>query len=224
MPARDLPVLVIHGLWNQGPESVLLRQRLQADGFRPEALRYASVAGHVDEIVARIAEQVTALGPGPVHLVGHSLGGIMILNTLEQHPDLSAGRIVLLGSPVGGSAAARAFAATPLGSVMIGTVLPAALSRPYAAPAGHEVGMIAGNRPVGMGRLFADLGGPSDGTIAVSETRMAGLADHVILPVTHTGMLFSAEVANATSRFLRHGCFDGPLAGTVAGEAGQASR
>ena len=57
--------------------------------------------------------------------------------------------------------------------------------------------------------LFADLGGPSDGTIAVSETRLPGLADHLVLPVTHTGMLFSGEVAAATSTFLQTGRFRG---------------
>ena len=201
------PVVVVHGLWNQGPESFMLRQRLAADGFSAAALRYASVAGDTGEIAAQLAAAVRARGPGPVHLVGHSLGGLIILATLTDHPELAAGRVVLLGSPVGGSAAARAFAATPLGAIMIGSVLPDAMRRDFVVPEGREVGMIAGNRPVGMGRLFADLGGPSDGTIAVSETHLPGLADHLVLPVTHTGMLFSSEVATATSAFLTTGRF-----------------
>lgn len=201
------PVLVVHGLWNQGPESFMLRQRLAADGFAADALRYASVAGDTGEIAAQLAAAVRERGPGPVHLVGHSLGGLIILAALTDHPELPWGRVVLLGSPVGGSAAARAFAATPLGAIMIGSVLPDAMRREFVVPRGREVGMIAGNRPVGMGRLFADLGGACDGTIAVSETHLPGLADHLVLSVTHTGMLFSSPVAAATSAFLKAGRF-----------------
>jgi hypothetical protein len=67
--------------------------------------------------------------------------------------------------------------------------------------------MIAGVRPVGLGRLVGGLEPPHDGTVAVAETRVDGLADHVCLPVTHTGMLIAPGVAAHAARFLLTGGF-----------------
>jgi hypothetical protein len=48
---------------------------------------------------------------------------------------------------------------------------------------------------------------PNDGTVAVSETMLDGMTDHVTLPVSHFGMLLSSAVARQTVNFLRHGRF-----------------
>ena len=48
---------------------------------------------------------------------------------------------------------------------------------------------------------------PNDGTVAVSETRMPGATDHIVLPVSHMGMLLSARVAQETGHFLTQGHF-----------------
>ena len=37
---------------------------------------------------------------------------------------------------------------------------------------------------------------------------MPGIKDHVVLPVSHTGMVFSTLVAQQAARFLRDGRFD----------------
>jgi hypothetical protein len=71
----------------------------------------------------------------------------------------------------------------------------------------RELGVIAGSLSAGIGRFVSDLPEPNDGTVAVEETRIQGMTDHVVLPVTHTGMLASAEVADRTARFLETGRF-----------------
>ncbi|HAI94009.1 MAG TPA: cobalamin adenosyltransferase, partial [Xanthomonadaceae bacterium] len=58
-----------------------------------------------------------------------------------------------------------------------------------------RVGMVAGDRPHGLGQLFADLGEGSDGTVALDETRLPGLADHCVVHASHTGLVFSAAAA-----------------------------
>ncbi|PKL94433.1 MAG: alpha/beta hydrolase, partial [Gammaproteobacteria bacterium HGW-Gammaproteobacteria-8] len=74
-------------------------------------------------------------------------------------------------------------------------------------PAQREVGAIAGTASFGLGRLFARLEPPHDGTVSVAETRIDGLADHLELPVSHTGLVLSRPVADAVARFLHQGRF-----------------
>jgi hypothetical protein len=78
--------------------------------------------------------------------------------------------------------------------------------RRWADPA-RPLGVIAGNRSLGIGRLFARFSEPNDGTVAVRETQLDGAADRITLPVSHLGMMASPEVASQTAHFLREGRF-----------------
>ncbi|HSM10829.1 MAG TPA: alpha/beta hydrolase, partial [Lysobacter sp.] len=49
--------------------------------------------------------------------------------------------------------------------------------------------------------------GDSDGTVAVAETRLSGLADHVVVAASHSGLLFSAAASRQAIAFLRTGRF-----------------
>ena len=139
--------------------------------------------------------------------MAHSLGGLVTLRMLADNGDLPPGRVVLLGSPLRGSASARKSTELPGGGRLIGAVR-SALSSGITVPLiGRDIGMIAGSRSVGLGLLLGGLDGPGDGTVAVSETRSEGLREHRLLPVTHTGMLFSKEVAREVTGFLRTGNF-----------------
>ncbi len=124
--------------------------------------------------------------------------------------DLPPGRIVLLGTPLRGSAVARRSRNLPGGEFLLGRSAEA-LGRGYEGVLdSRETGMIAGTRPHGAGRFTGGLSGPSDGTVSVAETRHGGLQDHLELPVTHTGMLVSAAVAGQAAEFLRTGQFSRP--------------
>ena len=68
--------------------------------------------------------------------------------------------------------------------------------------------MIAGRSPYGLGRFVGHIEDDNDGTVAVAETRLKGLADHVVVATSHTGMLVSPHVAHQAIAFLRTGHFD----------------
>ena len=68
--------------------------------------------------------------------------------------------------------------------------------------------MIAGSTKLGLGLLVGGAGKTSDGTVSIGETSVDGLTDHLVLSVTHTGMLYSGAVARQVAAFLETGRFD----------------
>jgi len=117
---------------------------------------------------------------------------------------------VLLGVPYHDSHARRSLAASRLGVRMIGRSMHEWLDikKPENYP-GREIGVIAGSRSIGLGRVVArGLPEPNDGAVTVTETELDAACDRIVLPVSHTGMLLSRRVAHQVGAFLRDGRFD----------------
>lgn len=205
-------VILLHGLWMRGFALVMLHRRLMEAGFRVHRFDYMSVAATQERILGRLHARMQELAPedGSVHLVGHSLGGLLALRACAEDAVLPPGRIVCLGSPLKGSAAARAFA--DIGGRGGGALLGhnrSLLEHGFDQWTGtREVGVIAGRLPIGLGAMLGPLAGEHDGTVAVVETELPGVADHCVVEANHTGLLFSAEVARQIARFLQQGRFD----------------
>ena len=209
LPPADT-VVMVHGLWMTGTESGLLRRRLESEyGFVTRQYSYRSVSDGLKDNVALLREFIQAAPGDTVHVVGHSLGGLLAVHTQTEFPDPRPGRIVCLGSPLRGSIAARAVAGMPFGPDILGrTIQEAVLNGGLPEYRGtRAVGVIAGTLGFGLGVVIENLPVPNDGTVAVAETKLPGITDHLELPVTHTGLLVSAEVASQTAFFLRHGEF-----------------
>jgi pimeloyl-ACP methyl ester carboxylesterase len=208
-----VPVVVyVHGLWLTGHEGFLLQRRMeQAHGFEWKHFPYASTLLKMDEIADSLHGFIAGLGSREtIHLVGHSLGGLVIMRCLERHALATPGRVVFLGTPSLGSRAAAEFARFPFGPVMLGDAAVAELihmhPREWRYPE-RELGIIAGNQSISLARLVVDFDEPNDGAVAVSETRLPGAKQHLVLPVTHTGMVLSQQVAQETGQFLATGHF-----------------
>jgi Alpha/beta hydrolase family len=203
-------VVYVHGLWMPGFEGSLLLRRLAAQrGYRTEVFRYASVRDPMTAVAASLRQMVARIDAPRVHLVGHSLGGLIILRYLQRYSMAQPGRALLLGTPCGGSRAAQRFAALRLGRRALGQTACEELlvARKRQWEGGRELGIIAGTLPVGMGRLLLTFKEANDGTIALSETELIGAKARLCLPVTHSGMLLSARVAQEAGSFLEHGRF-----------------
>jgi pimeloyl-ACP methyl ester carboxylesterase len=203
-------VILLHGLWMGGFVLGPMRHRLEDEHrLRVLTFSYPSVSATLGQTVARLRDLTREIATERLHFVGHSLGGVIVLELLRLTGDLPPGRAVLLGSPLCGSTAATTIAHWPMGRSLLGRGLCEAVVDRNCLPwdGRREVGVIAGSTGVGLGRVFAHLDSEHDGTVRVEETRLPGITDHIVLPVTHTGMLISAEVAKQTAHFLREGRF-----------------
>jgi len=200
-------VVLVHGIWMSGLDLLPLAGRLEKEGFSARIFRYPSLRASPADNARALQAFVHDLGPGPTHLVGHSLGGLVILRALEEAGALPSGRVVLMGSPVKGSAVAALLAAHPLlRPLVLGrSVEEGLLGERVPGCHGREVMVLAGSKPVGLGRLIRRLPPPHDGTVAVEETRLDGAAAHHVLPVNHTGFLLSKDVAARIAAFLKEG-------------------
>ena len=203
-------VVYVHGLWMTGIESIWLRRRLLRErGYRCEVFRYPSVRGTQAQILAALRDTIAAVDAPQVHLLGHSLGGLVIQRCLARYPMRQPGRVVFLGTPAAGSRAARRLAQSPWGRSMLGATSAEELlgAQPRRWDSERELGVIAGTLPFGFGRLLLKFDEDNDGTVAVSETKIAGAAAFLPLPSSHSGLLLSARVARETGSFLEYGSF-----------------
>jgi pimeloyl-ACP methyl ester carboxylesterase len=199
-------VVLLHGLWLGGAAMGFLQRHLRADGFEPHVFDYSSMQEGIESASARLREFVGGFD-GTVHLVGHSLGGVLAATIVQRDPGLIDGRIVCLGSPLCGSAASRSFKRLPGGGALLGRsteFLERGLDR-WEGP--QELGVVAGRLPIGLGFLLGGLHLPHDGTVSVEETRLAGMADHRVIVAAHTGLVFSDVAARHVGTFLRDGRF-----------------
>ena len=205
-------VVYVHGLWLSGNEAGILLRRLGRQlNAKTRAFSYASMTSSISDSARALATFLREQRADTLHLVGHSLGGLVILKLFENGEDaqLPPGRIVLLGSPLNGSRAAQNLARLPFGRKIMGRGVREDLltERQRRWTGQRELGVIAGSVGIGLGRLVGVFGAPSDGTIFVEETRLPGILDHLVLRVSHTALPFSSTVARQTAAFLSDGNF-----------------
>lgn len=207
-------VVCIHGVWMPGGVMMLVKRRLQNENqYRAHLFDYPSHHGTLDDNARSLAAFIVAEEFDKVHLVAHSLGGVVALRMLVLKPEAPVHRVVCLGSPLCGSRAASQLTRTHWGNTILGKSVTAGVVDDTASEwarevcASRDIGVIAGTVPIGMGRLVTSFGEDNDGTIAVSETRLPGLTDHLCLPVSHTGLLLSKYVTDQTAAFLQRGEF-----------------
>lgn len=198
-------VILLHGLWMPGASMHWLSLQLREAGFAPEVFSYHSVADGPDLAVPRLIGLLE--DDGEADIVAHSLGGLIALQALCDAPGLPVERVVCLGSPLTGSGAAAGMLRWSPTAPLLGRSAGLLREGVGCWRGRARVGVVAGRVRHGLGALFAGFDGEHDGTVAVPETRLEGIADHVVIDASHSGLLFSADAAAQSIAFLREGRF-----------------
>ncbi len=200
-------VVLVHGLYTNGWDMTALRMRLSATGFSVRRFVYPSLSLPPVDNANALHAFVGGLDAETVHFVAHSLGGLVVRHLFDRYPQQPPGRIVTLGTPHLGSSAANWIERHGL-TVLLGASVRCALLGEVPPWTGvRELGVIAGTLRLGLGWLIPGLPLPNDGTVTVAETRLPGMSDHIVLPVSHFGMLLSRRVAFQVQHMLQEGSF-----------------
>jgi pimeloyl-ACP methyl ester carboxylesterase len=203
--ARD--VVLAPGQWMPGAAMTLLASRLARAGYFPHVFTYRG-RSPLEGNVARFARFVReSLDGRAAHFVGHSLGGVLILETLNARPELPVASAILLGAPVRGCFAGRRFGTARLGRWMMGACGELWQEREAVWKRDAPLGVLAGTVPLGLGRAFGRLPGPNDGVVRVEETTVDGMAARALVAAGHSVLIVSPAVGRQIERFMREGRF-----------------
>jgi pimeloyl-ACP methyl ester carboxylesterase len=200
----------VHGLYLNAYSTWFWQKHLVSAGYDAQSFGYPSIRNTLVHNAKNLAETIKILANDEIHCVGHSLGGLVMLHMLRDFSDQRIKRIVLVGPPYQRAHVPVRLASSSVGRFIMGKAMNDWIAHEPIPPANTiQVGVIAGDKPIGLGRLVAPgIPKPHDGTVAVAETKVPGMADRIVLPVTHTQMLFSSLVMKQMDYFLRNGKFE----------------
>jgi pimeloyl-ACP methyl ester carboxylesterase len=209
-------VVLLHGIARTSRSLGKLEHALQQTGFATLNLGYPSrrkpldqLADHIHPAVADFAER----NNGPIHFVGHSMGGLLARVYVAKYRPARLGRVVMLGTPNRGSEVADLLKGLYLYRSFYGPAGLQLTTEPdhmlKSLPAlDYAVGIVAGNRSIDPISSHFILPRPNDGRVSVASSKLDGMADHITIKAFHAGLPRHRIAINQTIAFLREGRFN----------------
>jgi pimeloyl-ACP methyl ester carboxylesterase len=207
-------VVLLHGISRTARSFRKMQTALEVAGFATLNPDYASRRKALEALAEDIhpAIELFAGGlTGSVHFVCHSMGGLLARVYLARYRPKRLGRVVMLGTPNSGSEIAdrlKNFGAYlffgPAGQ-QLGTRR-SAVDHAMLPPVDYPVGSIAGNRSIDpvAGTMLPK---PHDGRVSVANTKLDGMADHIVVAASHPWLMRDAVAIAQTIAFLQGGKF-----------------
>ncbi|MGD9330076.1 MAG: alpha/beta hydrolase [Desulfobacterales bacterium] len=209
-------VILLHGLGRTPMSMTSLAHALETRGYRVTNQAYPSTQAPIEiltrDYLAPAVQRCQAAGCRVLHMVSHSLGGILIRQYLQTQALPEGSRIVMLSPPNQGSQIADHLKSYRFYDWLTG-------------PAGQQLGTESDSVPRQLAPVDAAIGvitgseswnpffsylipGPDDGKVAVDHARLAEMTDFVVVPAGHTFIMDDDEVIAQTLHFLQYGRFD----------------
>lgn len=213
---QDECVILLHGLARTSLSMQSMERMLERNGFSVANVDYPS-RDHKIEVLAPMAvsdglQQCSAYaGTNTIHFVTHSLGGILVRQYLAGNAIGNLGRVVMLAPPNQGSIAADEMERIPGFDWMNGPAGyqlgkgPESVPLSLGTPA-FEFAVIAGDRSIDP-ITSAFLPNPDDGRVSVNDTKLDGMRDFIVVPVSHALIMQNRRVFRLVRNFLAHGSF-----------------
>jgi hypothetical protein len=189
----------------------VMGMRMLRCGFQSAFFSYPSMSSSLSRNALLLSRFVEGLAASRIYFIGHSLGGLLVLQMLAEFPQPRVRRVILAGSPYGACSVGTKLSRRGAGRYILGHSMLQWLDQAAVTQTTddhpYELGVISGRRSLGAGRLIARLPEPNDGVVTVEETRVPNARDEIVLNVSHSEMLVSAEVVRQACSFLRQGHF-----------------
>jgi pimeloyl-ACP methyl ester carboxylesterase len=208
-------VVLLHGISRTARSFRKMQTALEGCGFATLNQDYASRRKALEALAEDIHPSIQRFASGidgSVHFVCHSMGGLLARDYLARYRPKRLGRVVMLGTPNSGSEIADRLKHIgvyrtwfgPAGQQLV-TQRDAAVAAMFP-PVDYPVGIIAGNRSV-YPISSAFLPKPHDGRVSVENTKLDGMADHIVMETSHPWLVRNGPAIEQTIVFLRDGEF-----------------
>jgi pimeloyl-ACP methyl ester carboxylesterase len=208
-------VVLLHGLARSANSLLVMEWRLKRAGYDVVNVDYPSKEATIEDLADRAIPEALEIcrEAETVHFVTHSMGGILLRYYMEriEAPFERMGRTVMMGPPNHGTPVIDHLNDLPgfeiwngIAGMQLGTG-PESLPNKLG-PVDFELGVIAGEQSLNP-LLSSVIEGPDDGKVGVASTKVEGMTDHIVMPVTHTFMMNNPNVVEQVLAFLETGAF-----------------
>ncbi len=215
--AKNTHVIMLHGILKSDSHMRWLEKAFVRKGYIVSNVNYPSTKKTIEELSDKfLRPAIESSEADKIVLLGYSMGGLLIRSYLSGEVDPRIEKVLMLGTPNGGSEITDFLKDTPIldafyergfgvAGQQLGTI--DNVAKNWTLPEGIQYGVIAGKWTVDPVSSVFILPGPNDGKVTVENTKLPVPHEHVVLPVSHMFMPQARKVIKASLRFVHKGHF-----------------
>jgi triacylglycerol lipase len=220
-PSYSVPpeyVVLLHGLARTSSSMNALGAFLSNQGYQVLNIDYPSRKHQIIELATIVRREVILKTSDAVrvHFITHSMGGIILRYIQKDNPLPNLGRVVMLSPPNHGSEVVDKLGGLwffelingPAGK-QLGTDKSSICQK--LGRVNFELGIVTGNRSINWINSLI-IPGKDDGKVSVESAKVEGMADFLLVHVSHPFIMNDKTVMTQCVYFLRNGVFSKSMA------------